>query len=173
MSLAVGTSTADQRFHYFDGVGRRPAPGVIHSHDDDVTLTSPASILDVDEPNSGVDGPSSAVTGVDITLTAATAIGTASNLLEIDSSNPRDGMLTATALAGIFINEVSGDLRVNKVVSTPASSGAAASHAVMLETLNGSILDARLTPESTPANVTRSTSTWSPTAASAPPPRIS
>src|SRR5262249_12852507 len=80
-----------------------------------------------------------------INLTAGDHIGLNSDLLQIDSSNPTNGVLTASAPNSIFINEVAGDLRVNTVKSTNPSD-TTTTHDVMLSTQSWSILDARLHP---------------------------
>ncbi|WP_392533892.1 DUF4347 domain-containing protein [Nostoc sp. C117] len=104
--------------------------GAITSLDDDVTLTALGSIVDV------LNDAVSDVTGENITLTAQTGgIGSSSNFLEIDSSNPNVGDLNATAPQDIFITETNGDLNVDKVTSTAGD--------VTLTTSKGSILDSR------------------------------
>ncbi|MBD2516808.1 DUF4347 domain-containing protein [Nostoc sp. FACHB-973] len=104
--------------------------GSIRSFDDDVTLTALGSIVDV------LNDAASDVTGENITLTAQNGgIGSSTNFLEIDSSNPNEGALNATAPQDIFITETSGDLNVDKVTSTAGD--------VTLTTRSGSILDSR------------------------------
>ncbi|MBD2412394.1 hypothetical protein FACHB389_10860 [Nostoc calcicola FACHB-389] len=104
--------------------------GSIVSFDDDVTLTALGSIVDA------LNDAASDVTGENITLTAQTGgIGSSSNFLEIDSSNPNAGALNATAPQDIFITETNGDLNVDKVTSTTGD--------VTLTTRSGSILDSR------------------------------
>ncbi|MCF2147132.1 DUF4347 domain-containing protein [Desmonostoc muscorum LEGE 12446] len=101
--------------------------GLVKSYFNNVTLTAPDSIVDA------LNDAASDVTGVNITLTSQTGgIGSSSNFLEIDSSNPNRGALKATAGQDIFITEISGDLNVDKVISTGNTT---------LTTSNGSILD--------------------------------
>ena len=120
--------------------------GTIESTADDVTLTAPAGLYDV----AGSDDGIAKVIGVNITLTADTAgggagIGTPSNLLETDLlDGGHIGVLTASATGSIFVQEVQGDLRVNTVVSATLD--------VLLQTLDGSILDRRVN-QAGPANV--------------------
>src|SRR5262249_39470597 len=124
--------------------------GLIRSRTDDVTLTATpsGSILD------GVGGTSTHcnVVGVNINLTSRHHVRVPGHLLPIASSNPTSGVLTASAPNSLFIDEVSGDLRVNTVVSTKPAD-ATNRHDVMLATQNGSIVDARATGSTASSNV--------------------
>ena len=98
--------------------------GLVRSTDDDVTLTSPASIVDapVGTALPPVIGDAAAdVVGVDITMTAGTGgpgtIGTDTNFVEIDSSYARYGVLNADA---------AGVIRITETPSAPAGAYAAA-----------------------------------------------
>ncbi|HEY9239276.1 MAG TPA: hypothetical protein VIP10_10605, partial [Burkholderiaceae bacterium] len=111
--------------------------GDIRSTDDDVTLISPAAILDANPADDafGIADPAD-VTGRNITLTAKNggSIGTAGNFLETNLLDNLLGVLRADAPGSIFVEETSGDLRVHHVVSTGGN--------VTLVARAGSILDA-------------------------------
>ena len=112
--------------------------GDITSTASDVTLTSPASILDAQDGTGtlGTDPTETDVTGTNITMTAhAGTIGLASDPLEIDSSHAAHGDLTATASQSIYVTEAVGDLNLSKVVSQIGDA--------TLITRSGSILDDR------------------------------
>ena len=118
--------------------------GEIKSFDDDVTLTSPASIVDAPtgSPIVPITGDAGAdVIGVNVTMTAQTAgggtIGADTNFLEIDSSYDRFGVLTAQAPGVIRITETSGSLNVNTVTTCVT----AACADITLTTSAGSVLD--------------------------------
>ena len=123
------TATADQSIFLTEVLGDLNLASVT-SRLADVTLVAlGGSILD------GQNDAASDVTGVNITLTAnAGGIGSSTDALEIDSSNPSRGMLNATALQSIYITEVQGDLNVDRVTSAQGD--------VTLVALAGSILDA-------------------------------
>ncbi|PYR14346.1 MAG: hypothetical protein DMF94_34420, partial [Acidobacteria bacterium] len=86
---------------------------IIRSHTTDVDLDADGSILDF-----GADTANN-VTGVNINLTARHGdIGTATDALEIDSSNPSQGRLNASALnSSINIAETDGPLYVGTVLA--------------------------------------------------------
>ena len=110
--------------------------GDITSTASDVTLTAAQSIVDAEMGTGvlGTDPTPTDVTGQNLTLTAtAGGIGLDANFLEINSSFAADGVLIATALGTIRIEEALGDLRVDTVVSQTEN--------VTLATVNGSILD--------------------------------
>ena len=136
--------------------------GLVRSTDDDVILSSPASIVDapVGTALPPVIGDAAAdVVGATITMTAGTggpgSIGTDTNFVEIDSSYARYGVLRADAAGVIRITEVpsipagayaaanptmAGDLHVDTV--TTCVRGALTTCAdVTLTTTAGSILD--------------------------------
>ena len=157
--------------------------GPIQSTDDDVTLTSPASIVDAPvgsaiPPAAGDDGAD--VIGVNITLTAnGGSIGQDNNFLEIDSSVDRFGVLTASATGVVRITETAGDssagyahpgdLNVNAVTTCYGSSAASCAD-VSLATRNGSLLDGHNNGAGgTTVNVTGTASTCSPSAAASAP----
>ena len=102
--------------------------GLIRSGDDDVTLVSPGSIVDAD------DDETADISGNALNLMATVTVGTQDNAVEIDSSS-----LTAMAEGSIFLDEVSGDLNLNRVVSTTGD--------VILQAA-GSILDGNDTIDS-------------------------
>ena len=117
--------------------------GDITSTASDVTLTSPARILDAERGDGllGSDPTPTDVTGVNITLTAGTGlvtggIGLPSNFLEI---NVGTGVLNAfdrlaATTSGIFLTETVGDLRSTRCGRAATST---------LTTVAGSIVDAR------------------------------
>ncbi len=131
--------------------------GVVRSTDDDVTLISPASILDAPVGSGAppiTGSPSANVVGVNITMSAgmigAGSIGTDTNFVEIDSSYDKFGVLNATAAGVIRITEMPstpsggyaqpGDLHVD-TVSTCVRSTLQTCADVTLTTTDGSILD--------------------------------
>jgi Ca2+-binding RTX toxin-like protein len=101
----------------------------VASTDADVTLTaSVASILDA------LDDPQPEAVASNLRLEAPNGgIGTGVNVFEVDTSNPRRGVLNATARQDIFVTEVEGDLYLSRVISTEDDA--------ILVTLLGSILD--------------------------------
>src|SRR5205814_8299596 len=105
----------------------------------DAYLQAPHSIYDANPADLTAAGDPADVVGVNITLTAQTGtIGTADNFLETDlldsvAGVTQAGVLTASALQSIYIDETAGDLRVNSVVSREGD--------VTLTTRGGSILD--------------------------------
>ncbi|MGD9713188.1 MAG: beta strand repeat-containing protein, partial [Thermomicrobiales bacterium] len=118
--------------------------GLIRSRGDDVTLTSLDGSI-VDAPTGAIDGAPTGdstpdVVGINLTLLAPMGgIGSTSNFLEIDSSN-RDGkaekgLVDGQALNGIYLTEISGDLRLKLIDSDQGD--------VSLVTLAGSIIDGR------------------------------
>ena len=109
-----------------------------------VTLTSlNASILDspTGADAAATTGDAAAdVVGQNITLfTRLGGVASTSNFLEIDSSNYNgaalNGLLNVTSLNGVYITEVGGPLRVDRVYSALGD--------VSLANLNGSIVDGR------------------------------
>src|SRR5262249_1890434 len=116
--------------------------GKIESTANNVTLTSPASIIDANPDDLTAASDPADVIGVNITLTAlGGTIGTPANLLETHLPDPvagkaQSGVLTATttgSAGNIYIDEVDGNLRVNTVIAQHGD--------VVLTTRNGSILD--------------------------------
>ena len=86
--------------------------GLVRSRENDVTLFAPGSILD------GTDTDPRNVAGVNIQLLAFGNVGISTDLVRTDLLDSKQGVLTALALVGsIFIDEVSGDLRVNQAAS--------------------------------------------------------
>ena len=86
----------------------------------DVSLTSSTgSIVDATDSGDTTTGDVPAdIVGGSVTLTANNgAIGSSTNRLEIDSSSPADGVVTATAQNDIYITETAGDLRVNTITT--------------------------------------------------------
>src|SRR5262249_11255028 len=113
--------------------------GLIESPAGAASLLAPHSILDATPADLTAASDPADVVGVNITLTAQTGtIGTADNFLETDlldsvAGVPQTGVLTASALQSIFIDEAAGDLRGNSIVSGEGD--------VTLTTRGGSILD--------------------------------
>ncbi|MCU0918723.1 MAG: hypothetical protein MUF16_00045, partial [Burkholderiaceae bacterium] len=113
--------------------------GHVHSTGGDVTLFSPLRILDAD------GGATIEVTGANITMIAGTAgvqggIGLAGDFLEINvARDGSTGVLNATdtqapSTAGIYLDDLLGDMRVDTVHTTAD---------VSLRTVEGSIVDGR------------------------------
>ena len=96
-----------------------------------VSLTATlGSIYDI----AASDGTTAWVIGNAVTLIAPKGgIGTLANILEIDSAHQAAGLLTAEALNGVYLLEVSGDVTLATVASAASD--------VLLTTLGGSILD--------------------------------
>ncbi len=117
----------------------------------DVSLTSSTgSIVDAIDSGDTATGDAEAdVVGGSVTLVANSgAIGSSANRLQIDSSSPADGAVTASALNDIFITETAGDLRVNTITTNAFGS------LTWLIADTGSILDAN-------NNDSFNVSTWS------------
>ena len=117
--------------------------GLIRSTNDSAQVESVAgSILDVPDNNDAATGDAAAdVVGVNVYLFASHGgIGTAANVLEIDSGNPRDGLVNAAALNDIFLYELAtlasdfGNLNVGDVTSRGGN--------VSLRVQYGGVLDA-------------------------------
>src|SRR5262249_20325480 len=113
--------------------------GRIETTANDVTLTSPASIVDANPADLlGAIDPADVI-GVNVTLTAqGGTIGTPANFLETAllaaaAGVAQTGVLTATATGNVYVTEAAGDLRVNVVLSQHGD--------VVLTTRSGSILD--------------------------------
>lgn len=84
----------------------------------DVILTAPGSILDANGDNL-VN-----VQGVNINLTSTGgSIGTSSDDLEIDSSNPAAGIPTASAYDSIYLTEIGGGLGLTETGQFTAATG--------------------------------------------------
>jgi Ca2+-binding RTX toxin-like protein len=118
--------------------------GLVRSTDDDVTLTSPASIVDapVGTPIPPPTGDAAAdVVGVDITMFANNGtIGSDTNFLEIDSSVDRFGVLAAHATGVIRVTETAGNLDVDLVTTCYGSSQSSCAD-ISLASDSGSIID--------------------------------
>ena len=125
--------------------------GLIRSRGNDVSLESQrASIVDAATGDGAnpLGDTTPDVVGINITLKAFASIGSATNFLEIDSSNKDgavfNGVLNADAGASAWIEETHGDLRVERVIAR-GTDGLA--H-VTLVARAGSILDANAAEES-------------------------
>ncbi len=104
--------------------------GSIRSWAEDVLLsTVSGSIVDA------LADTTSDVIGINLTLTSSNGIGSPTNYLEIDSSNPSIGLVKATAPESIYMIETAGNLNLDTITS----SGGNAS----LVTNSGSILDGK------------------------------
>ena len=87
--------------------------GDIRSTANDVALTAAGSIVDA------LGDAGSDVTGVSLSLTASSGtVGTSSKDLDIDSSSPNDGGVSASATQGIFLTETAGAMRVAQAATT-------------------------------------------------------
>jgi len=109
--------------------------GLIRTTSGNVYLGSVnGSIVDMDN-NGGLD-----VAGQSITLIAFQgSIGTKENPLEINSSIPKDGLVSAYAKGDIVLTEVVGDLNVGKIISYSGD--------VCLTAIRGDILDGNNDPD--------------------------
>ncbi|GFO63477.1 beta strand repeat-containing protein [Geomonas paludis] len=95
--------------------------GVVFTNAGVVALSSAGGISD------SSNGDFASISGSDVTLVAAGGIGTADDMVQIDS-----GLLQATAGEGIYLEEVAGDLNLDRVLSATGD--------VVLEA-DGSIVD--------------------------------
>ena len=114
--------------------------GLIWSTASVVTLRAPHSLVDADE--GPVANDPADVIGLSIMLFAETgSIGSADDFLETDLlGDTAGGNLTARARQGVYIEETSGDLRVDVVTTSDAATPTALSH-VTLATRDGWIVN--------------------------------
>src|SRR5206468_3428461 len=118
--------------------------GLVRSRTSNVTLTAARSILDAaaanDSKTAGQDPQD--VQGDTVTLTAtAGSIGTTVDFVEsnLDDAISTTGLLNATAALGVYLEEVTGNLRVGLVTSN--QTGNPGPTDVSLVARAGSILD--------------------------------
>ena len=125
--------------------------GAIQSTNNTVQVESvQGSILDVPTDNaSAATGDATAdVIGVNVTLYALHGtIGTAGNVLEIDSGNPRDGIVNVTAGGDIFLYELAtlasdfGNLNVGNITSLAGNVSLRAQYGGILDAANDAAAD--------------------------------
>ena len=128
------TASAAQSVHMIETAGDLNVATITSTGADVNLVTSAGSILDAE------DDVTSDVTGINLTLTSSSGIGISANPLDIDSSNPMLGMVTAAAAQSIYLIETSSDLYIAAITSNLAD--------VTLTTLSGSMLDAQADPAS-------------------------
>ena len=103
---------AEQKVHLIETLGALQVR-FITSRTDDVTLETLSGAI-VDEQTDAANN----VSGVNINLIArGGSIGTASDALEIDSSNPQQGWLNADASSSLNVAETDGTLNVGTVIA--------------------------------------------------------
>ncbi|RLL51276.1 calcium-binding protein [Mariprofundus sp. EBB-1] len=94
------------------------------------TISAGAGAVNLTAAGSLLDRVGSSLSGGTVNLTSRSGtIGTAANLLDIDST-----VLSATAATDAFLNETTGDMNINTVIASAGS--------VTLQTTAGSMLDA-------------------------------
>ncbi|MEN6411587.1 MAG: hypothetical protein ABFC84_02345, partial [Veillonellales bacterium] len=99
----------------------------------DVSLTAAGSI------KNGLPEDSDNIEAVNLTLTAQTgSVGASNRYLYIDSSKGSDGVVTANAATGIYLNETKGSLNLNKVMTTSGSIALAADQSIVNRSADGS-----------------------------------